>query len=133
MATAIVDLFFREVAISYLGRGDLAHVQPGDLAPDTIGKGVGEGMRLGRDDLRPEVSAQLAAIQKGISQGFVRNKFTVVPGGMAAGNMAGGSGSPVSAVATQAVPTSMATSAVALSTVVDEHGHVHTHAHTDTA
>ena len=40
MATSILDYIFRELAISYLGRNDLAHVQPADLMPDTVGKGV---------------------------------------------------------------------------------------------
>ncbi len=31
MATSIIDYIFRELAISYLGRNDLAHVQPADL------------------------------------------------------------------------------------------------------
>ncbi len=42
MATSILDYIFRELAISYLDRGDLAHVQPGDLMPDTVGKGEAE-------------------------------------------------------------------------------------------
>ncbi|MCX7338840.1 MAG: vitamin B12-dependent ribonucleotide reductase [Alphaproteobacteria bacterium] len=37
MATSILDYIFRELAITYLGRHDLAHVQPTDLSPDTIG------------------------------------------------------------------------------------------------
>jgi ribonucleoside-diphosphate reductase alpha chain len=39
MATSILDYIFRELAITYLGRNDLAHVQIGDmdLRPDTIG------------------------------------------------------------------------------------------------
>ena len=39
MATSILDYIFRELAISYLGRSDLAHVQieEQDLRPDTIG------------------------------------------------------------------------------------------------
>jgi ribonucleoside-diphosphate reductase alpha chain len=40
MATSILDYIFRELAITYLGRHDLAHVQLGDmdLRPDTIGE-----------------------------------------------------------------------------------------------
>jgi ribonucleoside-diphosphate reductase alpha chain len=38
MATSILDYIFRELAVSYMGRHDLAHVQPQDLAPDTIGE-----------------------------------------------------------------------------------------------
>ncbi len=42
-ATSILDYVFRELAISYLGRNDLAHVDPDDLRFDTIGKGGQEG------------------------------------------------------------------------------------------
>jgi ribonucleoside-diphosphate reductase alpha chain len=42
MSTSLIDYIFRELAISYLGRNDLAHVQPTDLNPDTLGKGQGE-------------------------------------------------------------------------------------------
>ncbi len=40
MATSLIDYIFRELAISYLGRNDLAHVQPADVLPDTVGKGT---------------------------------------------------------------------------------------------
>ena len=39
-ATSILDYIFRELAISYLGRHDLAHVQPEDMNSTTIGRGV---------------------------------------------------------------------------------------------
>ena len=39
MATSILDYIFRELAISYLDRSDLAHVEPADLMPDTVGQG----------------------------------------------------------------------------------------------
>ncbi len=39
MATSVLDYIFRELAVSYLGRKDLAHVDPDDLEHDTIGKG----------------------------------------------------------------------------------------------
>ena len=38
MATSILDYIFRELAISYLGRTDLAHTDPGDFLPDTLGQ-----------------------------------------------------------------------------------------------
>ena len=50
MSTSILDYIFRELAISYLGRTDLAHVEQADLRPD----GVGRGMVAGR----PAVSRQ---------------------------------------------------------------------------
>lgn len=37
IATSILDYIFRELAITYLGRHDLAHVEIADLSPDTIG------------------------------------------------------------------------------------------------
>ncbi len=37
MTTSITDYVFRELAISYLGRTDLAHVDVADLLPDSLG------------------------------------------------------------------------------------------------
>ncbi|MBL4863880.1 MAG: vitamin B12-dependent ribonucleotide reductase, partial [Rhodobiaceae bacterium] len=42
-ATSILDYVFRELAVSYLGRHDLGHVQPADLLPDALGSGENEG------------------------------------------------------------------------------------------
>ncbi len=36
-ATSILDYIFRELAVSYLGRNDLAHVQPTDTSPSALG------------------------------------------------------------------------------------------------
>jgi ribonucleoside-diphosphate reductase alpha chain len=53
MCTSIIDYIFRELAVSYLGRHDLAHVVAEDLAPDTTGddpaEGRDDGMRAGID------------------------------------------------------------------------------------
>jgi ribonucleoside-diphosphate reductase alpha chain len=112
MATSIVDYIFRELAISYLGRNDLAHVQPADLMPDTVGKGHEEG-NLPKDGNKAaeEVTAQLAEIQRGVSSGFVRNKLRVLQGGVAATAYAGQS-----------------SLAVALDADIGE-THIHAHAH----
>jgi ribonucleoside-diphosphate reductase alpha chain len=42
MSTSVLDYIFRELAVSYLGRNDLAHVEPSDLAHDTLGRGDNE-------------------------------------------------------------------------------------------
>ena len=42
-ATSILDYMFRELAVSYLGRHDLAHVEPSDIGFDALGKGVEDG------------------------------------------------------------------------------------------
>ncbi|MGD9615250.1 MAG: vitamin B12-dependent ribonucleotide reductase [Alphaproteobacteria bacterium] len=89
MATSIIDYIFRELAISYLGRTDLAHVEPADLMPTTVGKGAAETTRIdaGSPDpnLRDPVTnsgADVAALmQHAASHGFIRTHLTVVQGG----------------------------------------------------
>jgi len=79
MATSILDYIFRELAISYLGRNDLAHVQPADLTPDTLGKGIAES-NLPEGGSRPDVAAVVRSVA---STGYVRSKLTVFQGGAA--------------------------------------------------
>ncbi len=57
MATSIIDYIFRELAISYLGRNDLAHVEPADLMPDTVGKGAAETTRADAGAARRRICA----------------------------------------------------------------------------
>ncbi|HVA13322.1 MAG TPA: vitamin B12-dependent ribonucleotide reductase [Stellaceae bacterium] len=83
MATSLLDYIFRELAVSYLGRNDLAHVQPADVLPDTVGKGSGESNLP--DAPRPEYAA---AVQRVTSTGYVRNRLTVLQGGQASGGTA---------------------------------------------
>ena len=45
-ATSILDYIFRELAVSYLARFDLAHVDPSESKFDALGKGVEEGRPL---------------------------------------------------------------------------------------
>ncbi|MEO1225529.1 MAG: vitamin B12-dependent ribonucleotide reductase [Pseudomonadota bacterium] len=73
MATSILDYIFRELAISYLGRNDLAHAEPSDLRPDALGEGDTEG------NLPPERPATPHIVSKG----FVRGNLKVVDGGRA--------------------------------------------------
>ncbi|MFK4825696.1 vitamin B12-dependent ribonucleotide reductase [Paenochrobactrum sp. BZR 588] len=42
-ATSILDYLFRELAVSYLGRHDLAHVDTSDFGNTALGKGIKEG------------------------------------------------------------------------------------------
>ena len=75
-ATSILDYVFRELAVSYLDRNDLAHVTPSDLAFDAMGKGEKEG--------RPSEARSSAPEPGVISKGLVRSKgdrFMVVRGG----------------------------------------------------
>jgi ribonucleoside-diphosphate reductase alpha chain len=42
-ATSILDYIFRELAVSYLGRNDLAHVDTSDFGNTALGRGIQEG------------------------------------------------------------------------------------------
>jgi ribonucleoside-diphosphate reductase alpha chain len=67
MATSILDYVFRELAISYLGRSDLAHVQNNDVLPDSMGRGAQEGTL--DDGETPAINA----VKRYASTGYVRN------------------------------------------------------------
>ncbi|MCZ8317082.1 vitamin B12-dependent ribonucleotide reductase [Phreatobacter sp.] len=65
-ATSILDYVFRELAVSYLGRSDLGHVDPGESRYDALGTGASEGVAK-------------AVLSKGLVRGKT-DKFTVVTG-----------------------------------------------------
>ena len=75
MATSVVDYLFRELAISYMGRTDLAHVGPDDLRPDSLGAGESE------DRQAPAALAEAAAASPMASNGYARSNLYVVGGG----------------------------------------------------
>jgi ribonucleoside-diphosphate reductase alpha chain len=92
MSTSILDYVFRELAISYLGRNDLAHATPEDLLPDTMGRGDAQADLAGlpeaanRTPELPDNAARmtqetLAAVARIASTGYVRSNLRVVPGG----------------------------------------------------
>jgi ribonucleoside-diphosphate reductase alpha chain len=74
MATSVLDYLFRELAISYIGRTDLAHVQPTDLQPDAMGRGVKEGEF---EKTPGEAEATIDAMKRYASTGYVRNSLVV--------------------------------------------------------
>ncbi len=74
-ATSILDYVFRELAVSYLGRNDLAHVEASEMGFDALGKGES-------DEPHPSMPAQRV-----LSSGFVRKQnlanVVVMPQGAA--------------------------------------------------
>jgi ribonucleoside-diphosphate reductase alpha chain len=64
-ATSVLDYIFRELAVSYLGRNDLAHVPP---AHD---EDLGHGDASGKPDTSSEIAQTLARMA---STGFVRGR-----------------------------------------------------------
>ena len=77
MSTSVLDYIFREVAISYMGRDDLAHAHPSDMLPDSLGTGSKEG------ELPEQPADTIATLQKLASNGYVRspNLFVISGGG----------------------------------------------------
>jgi ribonucleoside-diphosphate reductase alpha chain len=73
MSTSVLDYIFRELAISYIGRNDLAHVQPNDLQPDAMGSGVKEG----EIEATAEAETAFDAVKRYASTGYVRNSLVV--------------------------------------------------------
>src|SRR5690606_9633916 len=45
-ATSILDYVFRELAVSYLGRNDLGHVDVSDFSNTSLGRGINEGKAI---------------------------------------------------------------------------------------
>ena len=72
-SSSVLDYVFRELAISYLGRNDLAHVEIDDLEPDTMGRGES-------DDGLPPLSKLTESV---VSTGYVRRStLSVIEGGL---------------------------------------------------
>ena len=82
-ATSILDYIFRELAISYLDRTDLAHVQPEGESFDTLGKGTNEGVSTAQQTNE----GNLAMIKQVSSTGYLRKRLPqelmVLQGGQA--------------------------------------------------
>jgi len=102
MSTSILDYVFRELAISYLARGDLAHVSLEDLRHDSVGRGQDEvHTAVAAPRAEPEVALAKAA-RAYASNGYMRGNFSnlyVVHGTDSVVAAAAGAGA-VSAVAT---------------------------------
>jgi len=82
-ATSILDYIFRELAISYLDRTDLAHVQPEGESFDTLGRGSEEGV----SNIQQANEDNLAMIKQVSSTGYLRKRLPqelmVLQGGQA--------------------------------------------------
>ncbi|MEO8421569.1 MAG: vitamin B12-dependent ribonucleotide reductase, partial [Hyphomicrobium sp.] len=82
-ATSVLDYIFRELAVSYLGRHDLAHVDPREIVGET---------GLGSSDQETDEALDLelpASVSKVVSKGFMRgNKLRLATGGRGQGGSA---------------------------------------------
>jgi ribonucleoside-diphosphate reductase alpha chain len=77
MATSVVDYVFRELAVSYLGRADLAHVEPEDIRHDSIGDGEDESALVG-EDWKHRREGDLETARRLASAGYLRDNLYVL-------------------------------------------------------
>ncbi|GER08364.1 hypothetical protein JCM17843_26740 [Kordiimonadales bacterium JCM 17843] len=78
MSTSILDYLFRELAVSYLGRNDLAHVEPDDMRHDTLGEGISEKLPQEGTEAASQASAALDKVLGLASTGYVRSNLYVL-------------------------------------------------------
>ena len=76
MATSVIDYVFRELAVSYLGRGDLAHVEPADLMPDSMGDGEEESALP--SDWKDRRDGDMDVARRLASAGYLRDNLYVL-------------------------------------------------------
>jgi ribonucleoside-diphosphate reductase alpha chain len=69
-ATSILDYVFRELAVSYLGRHDLAHVDASEIGPTVMGSGV--------DDRSAPVVMADKYMSRGLMRGSLNQRMVMV-------------------------------------------------------
>jgi len=72
MSTSILDYIFRELAVSYLGRNDLAHVDFQDCAPDPVGGGDSSERQV------LAAGSQQNLVNQITSRGYVRSNLVIL-------------------------------------------------------
>ncbi len=108
-ATSILDYIFRELAVSYLDRTDLAHVKPEGASFDDLGRGQEEGVANVSELSEDAASRSLEVLRHISSTGYLRKRLpqelVVLQGGQGAQASAGatalsGAADPVGTLAT---------------------------------
>ncbi|MCJ2047582.1 vitamin B12-dependent ribonucleotide reductase [Methylobacterium sp. J-078] len=87
-ATSLLDYVFRELAVSYLGRADLAHVSPSEIGGTVIGGGETDTTR---EPGRTEATAS-SVVSRGLLRGSA-DRLTLIQGGPAGGTVGVGAAS----------------------------------------
>ncbi|ASP21995.1 vitamin B12-dependent ribonucleotide reductase [Antarctobacter heliothermus] len=86
-ATSILDYIFRELAVSYLDRTDLAHVKPEGASFDDIGRGEEEGVSNLKELSETAATRSLEVLKQISSTGYLRKRMpqelVVLQGGQA--------------------------------------------------
>ena len=74
-ATSILDYIFRELAVSYLDRTDLAHVKPEGASFDDLGRGVDEGLSNVTEVSESAATKSLEVLKQISSTGYLRKRL----------------------------------------------------------
>lgn len=74
-ATSILDYIFRELAVSYLDRTDLAHVKPEGAAFDDLGRGEEEGVSNVQELSENAANKSLEVLKQISSTGYLRKRM----------------------------------------------------------
>jgi ribonucleoside-diphosphate reductase alpha chain len=74
-ATSILDYIFRELAVSYLDRTDLAHVKPEGASFDDLGRGQDEGIGNLKELSDNGTSKSLEVLKQISSTGYLRKRL----------------------------------------------------------
>jgi ribonucleoside-diphosphate reductase alpha chain len=131
-ATSILDYIFRELAVSYLDRTDLAHVKPAGASFDDLGRGAEEGVSNVSELSDTAANNSLEVLKQISSTGYLRKRLpqelVVLQGGQAGAVALSGTSDPVAASQTLvpevsvavAMPTSTNTMAVGTATGLDQ-------------
>ncbi|WP_132443491.1 vitamin B12-dependent ribonucleotide reductase [Sulfitobacter indolifex] len=92
-ATSILDYVFRELAVSYLDRTDLAHVKPEGATFDDLGRGEEENLGNVSELSENAANKSLEVLKQISSSGYLRNRLpqdlVVLQGGQSADTDAG--------------------------------------------
>ncbi|MCQ0092915.1 vitamin B12-dependent ribonucleotide reductase [Roseovarius sp. M141] len=128
-ATSILDYIFRELAVSYLDRTDLAHVKPEGHSFDDLGRGEEEGVRNISEMSEAAATRSLAVLKQISSTGYLRKRLPqelyVLNGGQMPSQMtAQGGGDPVASLQTLVPETTSTATLVASQTTVTSSGAV---------
>ncbi|MAQ81890.1 MAG: ribonucleoside-diphosphate reductase, adenosylcobalamin-dependent [Maritimibacter sp.] len=103
-ATSILDYIFRELAVSYLDRTDLAHVKPEGVSFDELGRGEEEGKRNFTEVPDSNGTSPFEVLKQVASAGFTRKRLPqellVVQGGQSGAVALAASGDPVATLQT---------------------------------
>jgi ribonucleoside-diphosphate reductase alpha chain len=124
-ATSILDYIFRELAVSYLDRTDLAHVQPEGASFDSLGGGEQTGASNVSEVSDTTANKSLEVLKQISSTGYLRKRLpqdlVVLQGGMVDANAQLAGADPVGAIQTL-VPEAATTVSTGSSTAISSGG-----------